>query len=134
MIIREFRREDREGILEVLQEVWNISKIEDSVLEEWMKNNYNFVAVEGDEVIGTLTLHTQKKLIRDGGIAGFIEDVAVKEEYRGGKIGSVLVQKAIEKAREVGCYKVILSCFEERIGFYERNGFFKESNTMRINL
>ncbi len=134
MIIREFKVEDRKGIMKVLQEVWKITKIEDSVLDEWMKNNHNLVAVEGEEVIGTITLHTQRKLIRDGGISGFIEDLAVKEKYRGNKVGSMLVKAALRKAKEIGCYKVILTCFDERISFYEREGFFKESNTMRINL
>ena len=134
MIIREFKEEDKEGILEVLQEVWVITKIDDSILEEWMRNNYNFVAIEGEEVVGTITLHTQRKLIRDGGISGFIEEVAVKEKYRGNKIGSMLVKEALRKAKEIGCYKVILTCFDERINFYEREGFFRESNNMRINL
>ncbi len=134
MIIREFKKSDREGIIEVLKEVWSISKVEDNILEEWMTDNYNFVALIDGEIVGTLTLHTQRKLIRDGGISGFIEDVAVKEKYRGKNIGSMLVQKGIEKAREIGCYKIILSCFPERVSFYEKNGFFKESITMRIEV
>ena len=99
-----------------------------------MTNNYNFVAVEEQEIIGTITLHLQRKLIRNGGLAGFIEDVAVKEKFRGNKIGFLLVQKALEKARDLGCYKVILSCFDERVNFYEKSGFFRECNTMRVNL
>ena len=72
-------------------------------------------------------------MIRNGGLCGFIEDVAVKSEYRGNNIGSLLVQEGIKKAKELGCYKVILSCFDERINFYIKNGFFRESNTMRFN-
>ena len=32
------------------------------------------------------------------------------------------------------CYKIILSCFPERVSFYERNGFIQESITMRNNI
>jgi glucosamine-phosphate N-acetyltransferase len=134
MLIREFQKGDESGLLKVLSETWHITHIESHILDEWMINNHNYVAIEGEEIVGTITLHIQKKLIRNGGIAGYIEDVAVKEKYRGNKIGSLLVQKALDKAKEIGCYKVILSCFDGRINFYERCGFFRECNTMRINL
>jgi glucosamine-phosphate N-acetyltransferase len=134
MTIREFQKGDEAGLLEILKETWYITEIQENVLSEWMTNNYNFVAVEEQEIIGTITLHLQRKLIRNGGLAGFIEDVAVKEKFRGNKIGFLLVQKALEKARDLGCYKVILSCFDERINFYERCGFFRECNTMRVDL
>lgn len=134
MMIRKFEKGDKNGVLEVLREVWSITKIEEETLSTWMKSNYNFVAIEDGDVIGVITLHTQIKLIRDGGIAGFIEEVAVKEKHRGKGIGKMLVDKALEKALEIGCYKVVLSCFPERIKFYERCGFYNESTLMRINL
>jgi len=134
MTIREFQKGDEAGLLEILKETWYITEIQENVLSEWMTNNYNFVAVEEQEIIGTITLHLQRKLIRNGGLAGFIEDVAVKEKFRGNKIGFLLVQRALEKARDLGCYKVILSCFDERVNFYEKSGFFRECNTMRVNL
>ena len=134
MTIREFQKGDEAGLLEILKETCYITEIQENVLSEWMTNNYNFVAVEEQEIIGTITLHLQRKLIRNGGLAGFIEDVAVKEKFRGNKIGFLLVQKALEKARDLGCYKVILSCFDERVNFYEKSGFFRECNTMRVNL
>ena len=134
MTIREFQKGDEAGLLEILKETWYITEIQENVLSEWMTNNYNFVAVEEQEIIGTITLHLQRKLIRNGGLAGFIEDVAVKEKFRGNKIGFLLVQKALEKARDLGCYKVILSCFDERVNFYEKSEFFRECNTMRVNL
>jgi glucosamine-phosphate N-acetyltransferase len=136
MKIREFNSKDiHNGLLDVLKETWSITEISDETLSQWlMSNNYMFVAEIDNIVIGTLTLHTQKKLIRNGGLCGFIEDVAVKSNYRGHNIGSLLVEEGIKKAKELGCYKVILSCFDERINFYTKNGFFRESNTMRFNL
>jgi len=134
MTIREFNKDDREGVLQVLKEVWKITKIGDETLRIWMENNYNFVAEQRGSIIGVITLHTQIKLIRDGGISGFIEDLAVKEQHRGRGIGKLLVGKALEKAQEIGCYKVVLSCFPERIKFYERCGFYNESTLMRIDI
>lgn len=137
MIIREFKPDDiNNGLLETYKEVWHINEITKSTLNEWLSND-NFMVVAEDEsgtIVGTCTLHLQKKFIRDGGVAGLIEDVAVREDLRGKNIGSLLIQKAIELAKNKKCYKVILSCFPERVAFYERNGFIQESLTMRHNL
>lgn len=134
MTIREFQIEDiHKGLLETYKEVWYIDLITEKTVDEWLKNNnYMFVVENNGEIIGSATLHVQKKFIRNGGLAGFIEDVVVRNEFRGKNIGSELIQKLIEKAKELGCYKIVLSCFPERINFYERNGFFQESVLMRL--
>ena len=137
MIIREFKYSDiNNGLLETYREVWFLTEITEETLTQWLNNdNYMVVAEdENGEIVGTCTLHLQKKFIRNGGIAGLIEDVAVRESLRGQNVGSLLVQKAIEIAKEKQCYKVILSCFPERVEFYKRNGFIQESITMRHNL
>jgi glucosamine-phosphate N-acetyltransferase len=136
MIIREFKPEDiYNGLLETYKEVWYITEITEEILSEWLSNdNYMIVAEDDGVIVGTCTLHLQKKFIRNGGIAGLIEDVAVRESLRGKNVGSLLVQKAIELSKDKNCYKVILSCFPERVPFYERNGFIQESLTMRHNL
>lgn len=135
MIIREFVPDDiKKGLLETYEEVWSITEITDETLNDWLNNN-NFMLVaenEVGEIIGTCTLHLQKKFIRNGGVAGYIEDVAVRKTYRGRNIGSLLIKETIELAKRKNCYKLVLSCFDERINFYERNGFFRESNLMRL--
>ena len=85
VVIRDFEREDyKKGLLETLKEVWYLTEISEKTLDEWFSNDNHMVVAELDGVIvGTATLHLQKKLIRDGGIAGLIEDVAVRETLRG---------------------------------------------------
>jgi len=136
MIIRAFEKSDvSKGLLETYKEVWKITEISENTLKEYFSNsNYMVVAEIDGEIIGTATLHLQKKLIRDGGLAAFIEDVAVREKHRGKKIGEKLIEHLVEKAKNSGCYKINLSCFRERIAFYERCGFKKESTTMRYYL
>ena len=133
MIIRQFEKDDvNKGLLETYKEVWWITEISEETINAYLDNgNYMVVAELDGEVVGTATLHIQRKIIRNGGVAGLIEDVAVREKHRGNNIGAQLVQHLIEKAKQMGCYKVILSCFPERVAFYERNGFIKESITMR---
>lgn len=125
--------ENLKGLLETLKEVWSIEEISEDNLKNWQSNDNHMVIAElNGEIIGTATLHLQKKLIRNGGTAGLIEDVAVKKEYRGNNIGSLLIQELLKKAKTFNCYKVILSCFPERVAFYERNGFYQESILMRL--
>jgi glucosamine-phosphate N-acetyltransferase len=92
-----------------------------------------YIIKNKSQILGTTTLHYQHKLIRNGCKAGLIEEVVVDEKFRGKKIGEKLVKYVTKKAIENGCYKVILSCFPERVKFYERCGYKKESNTMRID-
>jgi glucosamine-phosphate N-acetyltransferase len=136
MIIRRFLPSDiHKGLIETYSEVWDIDHITEDVLDCWLCNDNIMVVAEDDDgiIVGTCTLHLQRKFIRNGGIAGFIEDVAVREHLRGQNIGSQLIQHALEIAKDEGCYKVILSCFPERVAFYERNGFKQECITMRYN-
>jgi glucosamine-phosphate N-acetyltransferase len=133
MVIRELKKEDLlNGVLPTLKEVWHITEITDETYTEFVNNNNHMFVVEVDgEIIGCATLHLQKKLIRDGGVAGFIEDVVIREEFRGNNIGSKLINKLVDKSKEFGCYKVVLSCFPNRENFYVRNGFYNESINMR---
>lgn len=135
MVIRELKKEDLlNGVLPTLKEVWSITEITDETYTEYINNNNHMFVVEVDgEIIGCATLHLQKKLIRDGGVAGFIEDVVIREEFRGNNIGSKLISKLIDKSKELGCYKVVLSCFPDRENFYIRNGFYNESINMRYD-
>ena len=121
LVIRDFERNDStNGLLKTLKEVWSVDEISESTLDKWFKNDNHMVIAEfNGEIVGSATLHLQQKIIRNGGIAGCIEDVVVREDYRGNNIG---------------CYKIILSCFPERINFYKKNGFNQESITMRFDL
>jgi glucosamine-phosphate N-acetyltransferase len=135
LVIRDFERNDStNGLLKTLKEVWSVDEINESTLDKWFNNDNHMVVAEfNGEIVGSATLHLQQKIIRNGGIAGCIEDVVVKQSYRGNNIGTQLIQELIKKAENLGCYKVILSCFPDRINFYKKNGFFVESTTMRYN-
>lgn len=131
-MIRKFEKKDKEAVLDCLREVWSIDRIDDNFLDEYLNNeNHLYVILINEEIVGCATLHLQKKLIRNGSIAGLIEEVVVKEKYRGQGLGEKLINYLTSEAERIGCYKVILSCYPERIAFYERCGFFKETTTMR---
>lgn len=68
---------------------------------------------------------------------GLMEDVYVEEAYRGKGIGSKLVNKLIETARESNCYKLIATSRTSRAKvheLYERLGFCQHGVEFRIDL
>ena len=136
MVIRKIQLEnDLEDLYILLRQVWFLDE-KNSFIEN-IKSIINdvewFVVEQDNKIIGSTILYMQKKVIRNGCVAGLIEEVVVDEKYRGKKIGEKLIKHVTKKAEEKGCYKVILSCFPERIRFYERCGYKKESYTMRFN-
>lgn len=85
-------------------------------------------------IIGTATLLVEHKFLHGGGIVGHIEDVVVDPNQQGESIGSELVKRCVDKAKNEGCYKVILDCSEDNITFYEKCGFHKSEMSMRVDL
>jgi len=68
---------------------------------------------------------------------GLLEDVFVEESYRGQKLGTKLVNAAIDEARKRGCYKIIATSREgrERLHtYYENLGLKKYGYAFRIDL
>lgn len=140
--IREIEENDLEkGFLETLnylREVGNLKIEKTKEILRKIKNNPQhkiFVAVNNEEkVIGSITLFIEPKFIHEGGLVGHIEDVVTHKDFRGKGIGSTLIQKAIEVAKQAGCYKVILNSSEKNISFYEKLGFKKHEIEMRLDL
>jgi glucosamine-phosphate N-acetyltransferase len=92
------------------------------------------VAVGADgRVLGATTLLVEQKFIHGGGLVGHIEDVAVRKGYEGRGVGGSLVRAAVEVAERLGCYKCILDCKEDLVGFYAGLGFRRHDVGMRID-
>ena len=93
-----------------------------------------YVACIGNQVVGTVSLIVEQKFIHKGGKVGHLEDVAVHPDSSGLGVGSALVRHATEQARKLGCYKVILNCFERLVPFYEGLGYRRHDVGMRVDL
>ncbi len=93
-----------------------------------------YVAVIDGRVVGTTSLLVEPKFIHRGGKVGHVEDVAVHADYRGHGVGRALVCHATEQARKIGCYKVILSCFDRLVPFYGQLGYREHDVGMRVDL
>ena len=86
-----------------------------------------FVAVAGDEIVGSLHLELSRH--------GFGEiGMAVAREWRGLGVGSALLAAAIEWARERGLHKLSLSVFahnEAAVALYRKFGFIEEGHRVK---
>jgi ribosomal protein S18 acetylase RimI-like enzyme len=65
----------------------------------------------------------------------YISNVAVKPAFRNLGLGHVLLADAAERAREVGCCRIVLDMEAENqaaLRFYEREGFVKEASNLLV--
>lgn len=85
-------------------------------------------------VIGTAMVHLQYKLSYDCGVAAHLEDLVVDPEWRSIGIGEELVEAAIDFANENKCYKIMLTCLDRTVPYYEKLGFVKWDYGMRKSL
>ena len=84
------------------------------------------VAEVDGKVVGTLDLLTVANLSHGGSPWGIVENVVVDETSRGRGIGRSLMDEAVRRCRDAGCYKVQLLSNKRRSQaheFYRSVGF-----------
>jgi glucosamine-phosphate N-acetyltransferase len=126
------------GFLETLENLVPVGLTPEEAIHIWRGRNAagvrTVVAVEDGQVIGTATLILEHKFLHRGGTIGHIEDVAVHPKHEGKGVGRAVVSFLIDVAHQSGCYKVILSCNDQNLAFYQKLGFRRHDNGMRIDL
>ena len=89
--------------------------------------NYKIYVAEKERVIvGTFALLIMDNLAHQGMPSAIVEDVAVQTTMQGQGIGKQMMKFAMEKSKEAGCYKLVLSSNlkrKEAHTFYESLGF-----------
>lgn len=74
-----------------------------------------------NQIVGSITILKENKLIHDLGKVAHIEDVVVDKSMRGYGLGRKLIDIAVKECQD--CYKIILDCNDENIDFYKKCGF-----------
>ena len=129
--IRQAKEEDLPALVSLLSEltvVGNPTNLDNTIYDNI------YVAYIDDQIVGTVTLLIEDKIIHGGSAVGHIEDVVVHSNYRKLNIGRLLINYCVELAKERGCYKVILDCDNNNIPFYEKCGFKVKGVCMRYDL
>ncbi|QQO11312.1 GNAT family N-acetyltransferase [Breznakiella homolactica] len=85
-----------------------------------------FVAADSGKIVSACYICIIPNLTRNGRSIGFIENVVTDENYRRKGLGRRVIEAAVARAREKGCYKAVLqsgSGRKEAHKFYEALGF-----------
>ena len=101
------------------------------------KNQYLMVVESDDEIIGVCHLSIMYSLTIIGNTRMQLEGIRIKPEYRGNKIGTWMMQQAIEYAKQHDVKMVQLSSDlkrEKAIEFYKQNGFVYSHAGMKLLL
>ncbi len=95
------------------------------------------IAQAGERVVGVYGLLIMDNLGHLGAPSAIVEDVVVAEDLRGRGLGGMMMVHAAARARERGCYKIMLSSNRAREAahrFYERLGFARHGHSFRLDL
>jgi GNAT superfamily N-acetyltransferase len=96
-----------------------------------------YKAVFENKIIGSFALLIMPNLAHFGCPSAIVEDVVVEEKYQSQGIGKKMMEFAMQKAKEKGCYKLVLSSNLLRTNahrFYESLGFEKHGFSFKVNL
>jgi GNAT superfamily N-acetyltransferase len=96
-----------------------------------------YVAERAADVVGSFALLVMHNLGHLGAPSAIVEDVVVAPAFQRHGIGKAMMQFAIDRCREKGCYKLMLSSNakrEDAHAFYESLGFVRHGFSFRIDL
>lgn len=109
------------------------------LFQEMLKSNRQevFVAVGHGQIVGTFTLSYVQHLTHQGSKSASFGDIVVRSNSQGTGVGKSMMKFAAERAKERGCYKLMLSTSAHREGaqaFYESLGYQKHGFSYLLNL
>jgi len=93
---------------------------------------YTLVIVNksSDRIVGVGCVFMERKFLRNLGIVGHIEDIAVDKSAQGAKLGLRIIQALTGISEALGAYKTILNCSTENIPFYQKCGYVEKEHEM----
>ena len=112
------------NMTQFLEEGFSVAKLTREVSD---KNTEFYFASQGNEVIGYLKLNfgqSQTEIWDDKALE--IERIYVLKEFQGKKVGQILYEKAIQRARQINADYIWLGVWEynpKAISFYKKYGF-----------
>lgn len=142
--IRQATLDDVKDILQIYAEsldngkVLSVEKAQIVFLKQQQYPDYKvFVAEYEQQLVGTFALLIMENMAHQGTPSAVVEDVGVIPAVQGKGIGKVMMEYALNYAKEKGCYKMSLSSNLRRDKahqFYESLGFQKHGFSFLMNL
>ncbi|XP_041468445.1 glucosamine 6-phosphate N-acetyltransferase-like [Lytechinus variegatus] len=123
------------GYLQLLSQLTTVGNVSRELFEEQFlaykacPNSYYIIVIEDTntgQVVASGTLGIDFKFIHMCSKKGNLDEIVVKEEYRGRQLGKLMVETLTLLSQQVGCYKTALECKTENMAFYTKFGFKKD--------
>lgn len=135
IVARELNVNDYEQFLRLINDFRQTNFTEEQfkeILKNFEKDQTTkiFVIEKDSNLIATATLIIEQKFIYNLSKLAHIEDVCVKKEMRKQGYGKLIINKIIDEAKKIGCYKITLDCSNENISFYKLSNFEVRGNQM----
>ncbi|MFY7910542.1 MAG: GNAT family N-acetyltransferase [Emticicia sp.] len=144
VIIRQATLNDVKDILHIYAEsldngkVLSVEKAQRIFLKQQQYPDYKvFVAEYEQQLVGTFAILIMENMAHQGTPSAVVEDVGVLPSVQGKGIGKLMMEYALNYAKEKGCYKMSLSSNlkrEKAHQFYESLGFQKHGFSFLMNL
>jgi len=146
VLIRAARPDDLSAIVSLIEggalegapsPPFDLERCRQALKEIEASGNEVLVADDDDVVIGTCQLIVFRLLQHNGGRCAEIESMHVAKDHRSQGVGGSLLAAAIERARDLGCYRVQLTSNEQRQSahrFYVRHGFVASHVGFKLTL
>tara|TARA_R110002074_G_scaffold401868_1_gene601954 strand:+ start:987 stop:1406 length:420 start_codon:yes stop_codon:yes gene_type:complete len=135
MIIRTLLKSDYRDYIELIDGFrpigMHITKIEfEELYDTIFGNSIIYVAEIDNQIVASVKLLIEQKFIHKLAKYGRIEDVMVNKDYRERGIGKELIRHTVDFCKINRFYKITLSCGDELVPWYEKNGFEVYQNHM----
>jgi GNAT superfamily N-acetyltransferase len=136
VVIREATREDIPQVLGLYAQLNPDDKpvevsLAAGIWEKAVENGVTYFVADIDgHITGSCYIAVIPNMTRSGSSIGFIENVITDAEHRRCGIGRQLLEAAVRRAKERGCYKAVLQSGNKRKEaheFYESVGFDGDS-------
>ncbi|MDP3990746.1 MAG: GNAT family N-acetyltransferase [Candidatus Nealsonbacteria bacterium] len=141
IIVRQLRVKDLEkGFLETLDRLIPIGGLSIKKAKHIFRKitlnpvYWTIVAEKNNMVVGTATVLFQQEFFGNGTFMAHVENVVVHEKCSGQGIATMLMQAVDQEIRKRNCFRVVLNCSDDNISFYEKLGYERKGNEMRIVL
>ncbi len=123
--IRELKYSDYNNYLELINDFRETYFTEEDFINilDNLHNIKIYVIEKDSKLVASATLNIEQKFIHNCGKLAHVEDVCVKKEFRNSGYGKIIINKLIEEAKNMKCYKITLYCSENNSNFYKKYGF-----------
>ncbi len=93
-------------------------------------NHLVYVIETDNRIIANITLLIEPKFLHHNQNVAHLEDFIIDSQYRRLGIGKKLIRHCQDVAKSHNCYKLILNCDQDLVGYYGHLGFIQKNHEM----